>query len=230
MKKTLNKLFAVLFSALLLVSCSQTEQLQSDTDASVDTDSMFYIDTAYYDSVSELNSVTDCVIVAKIISKGDCLSIGHTAEEFEAYDTTVQNDTTAASLLKMSIRTPYTVEVESVLSSECDLAVGDTVTLHQIGGTYHGVTLSAADVIPLDTDGTYVLFLNAFDYENETYYAMSSLVQGYAQLSDNTVEGDVMAASNTSVSLITHPNNHLFDNITSLSDLQQALEQTTVTE
>ena len=176
-------------------------------------------DWVMFDTLSGINDSADCMIVAKVLSKGSPLSVGYSASEFANFSGLVETNPALASKMNLSIRTPYTIEVKEVISSDVALSVGDTIDLYQIGGTLGGITLNDSSTVPLDVGAEYVLILDKHVISDSvTYYCMITPIQGYAEIVETNTN-----ARNKTITYKTHEENHLFDSISSIADIYDAI-------
>lgn len=219
--KKLCLFLTVALVSFALISCNSTiEPLSEPVDEHIaENEYSVSADWIMYDNLSNINNSADCTIVAKVLSKGSPLSIGYTTSEFDNFSSLIETTPVLASKMKLSIRTPYVIEVKEVISSDVTLSVGDTIDMYQIGGTFGGITLNDSATVPLDVGTEYVLILKQrVTSDSVTYYSMITPIQGYAEI----VETNTNARSKT-VTYQTHEHNHLFDSISSIADIYDAI-------
>lgn len=214
MKKTCIAVLSTIL--ILLTACSGKAPADSSQDMSA-----IYGDWVAYDTISDIGEAVDCVIVARVQSQGDVVSVRYNLDDFANFSALVESDSYTASLMKLSIRTPYTIEVQETLSTDVNITAGDTLTLHQIGGTIGSVTLTDNSVTPLKVGSTYVFFLNQRTTDEGTYYDMITPVQGYAEIVDTPSIASL--TEDTALTFTVSEGNHLFDNIASLDEIRVAL-------
>ena len=216
--KTLRLFLTAALVSFSLVSCGSAPE-PVDEHVSENAYSA-YADWVMFDTLSSINDSADCTIVAKVLSKGSPLSVGYSASEFANFSGLVETNPALASKMNLSIRTPYAIEVKEVISSDVALSVGDTIDLYQIGGTFGGITLTDSSTTPLDVGAEYVLILDKHVISDSvTYYSMITPIQGYAEIVETNTN-----ASNKTITYKTHEENHLFDSISSIADIYDAIE------
>lgn len=216
--KTLCLFLIVTLVSFSLVSCGSTpepvDEHVSEKAYSVSADCVMY------DTLSGINDSADCMIVAKVLSKGSPLAIGYSASELADFSDLIETNPALASKMSLSIHTPYAIEVKEVISSDVALSVGDTIDLYQIGGTLGGITLNDSSTVPLDVGAEYVLILDKHALSDSvTYYCMITPIQGYAEIVETNTD-----ARNKTTTYKTHEENHLFDSIYSVADIYDAIE------
>ena len=216
--KTLCLFLIAALVSFSLVSCGSTpgpvDEHVSENAYSVSADWVMF------DTLSGINDSADCMIVAKVLSKGSPLSVGYSASEFQNFSSLIETNPALASKMSLSIRTPYAIEVKEVISSDVALSVGDTIDLYQIGGTFGGITLTDRSTTPLDVGAEYVLILDKHVISDSvTYYCMITPIQGYAEIVEASTD-----ARNKTITYKTHEENHLFDSISSIADIYDAIE------
>ncbi len=206
-----------------LVACNNTSI--HDVNDRVSDECTVSADWIMYDTLASINNSADCTIIAKVLSKNDSLSVGYDASDFSGFSSLIERDSALASKMKLSIRTPYTIKVEEVVSSNVSLSVGDTIDLYQIGGSVGGVTLNDSATVPLDVNSEYVLILKQrITSDGTRYYSMITPIQGYAKILDTSTMMNNKATTGKNNHYLTHELNHLFDSITSTADIYAALK------
>lgn len=212
--------FLVFTLTLSLLACgSNTAEVKQSSDSGFSVAA----DWIMYDSLSEIDESADCIVVAEVLSKNSPISVGYTADDFSNFSSLVETDSLLASKMKMSIRTPFSIKIEEVISSDISIFAGDVVDLYQIGGTYCGVTLADSSTVPLEVGSVYVLILKQrITSDSTTYFSMITPIQGYAQIIENDTASRNISNEQT-VAFQTHESNHLFDTITSVNDIYDAL-------
>lgn len=221
--KTLCLFLVAAIVSFSLLSCSSPTN-QVDTQISGNEYSVS-ADWIMYDTLSDINESADCIVVAKVLSRNSSISVGYDSSAFDNFPDLIESDPVSASKMKLSIRTPFTIEIEEVISSDVEISTGDIVDLYQLGGTYSGVTLTEGATTPVEVGSEYVLILKQqVMSDSTTYFSMITPIQGYAEIVENNTSLMNIFSSEHSTTYRTHENNHLFDEISSIEDIYDALE------
>lgn len=221
------KIFYLFLATVLLsfslVACNNTPIPDVHNDATAE--QSVSADWIMYDTLASINNSADCTIVAKVLSKNSCLSVGYDASDFSNFSSLLETNSAVAAKMKLSIRTPYTIKIEEVISSDVNLSAGDTIELYQLGGSFGGVTHNDSATVPLDVGSEYVLILKQrITSDGTTYYSMITPIQGYAEILTESTATNSRAVDAETSPYLTHELNHLFDAITSTSDIYSALQ------
>lgn len=202
---------------LSLISCSAPSETSIPPKDNV---SSVAADWIMFDTLSSINDSADCTIIAKVLTKENAISVGYDESDFANFANYIESDSLLASKMQLSIRTPHTIVVEEVISSKLDISEGDVLDLYQIGGTLYDVTLTDSTTVPLEIGTKYVLILKQrVTSDSTSYYSMITPIQGYAEI----VENDTNARRND-ITYQTHEQNHLFDSISSVADIYDAVK------
>jgi len=224
-----NKVIICIICAATVIAMTGCSYKKADEhkDEDIQYEVDYHADRHIFESFAEINEEADCMIIGEIIDKHDSISLNYTEEEFMKYFDGTVHDSKQVGLVTMSIRTPYDVRVKTVLSSDVGITEGETISLYQVGGTYCGIRLTDPDSEELEIGAEYVFILKKREKSFGTYYTMITPVQGYAQIKSAS-DGEANAASSESagVEFITHEANYLFDDISSVEDLKQAITNT----
>lgn len=160
--------------AVLKISDVETEEILFST-------SMFS-DYTEFGSLSSLVNAVSVVIRATVVSQDEAIVIGdYDEEDFDKYDEIARESGRVASDLLLSIRTPYTVKVESIYkidSTMDDFSEGEDIQICTIGGNCRGYYLET-EFPNLKEGEEYIFFLKRrnFAKNNEPKYTIYSPYQ-----------------------------------------------------
>ena len=176
-------------------------------------------DTKMYLSLKEINEAVDCIIVGSVTAEHSCVSTGYEVSDFDNFEEYRISNPSKAAFMHLSITTPYTINVEEVISAKngIDISANNSIFLYQPYGQIKNVRLNS-DAEKISVGEKYILFLKQHEIDNVVYYYPISEYQGTAEI----VAASSNGRADSKEQIVS--DNSLFKNITTIDQVKQALK------
>lgn len=159
----LNKklILPIIASSLFFAACSESSantNVEVANTASEDVEEiLFFFDYPSFENIEELSITSDLVVKGKVLSSYEEIIDTYMEPEGDSEEENPGGEPGETIF-------PYqVVDFEITEVYHGDAMVGDVLPIKQFGGEMDGVTYSTEDVVYLEDNSEYVVFLNVFD-------------------------------------------------------------------